>query len=231
MKIAILSDIHSNIYALNQVFSSIEKECIDTILVCGDLIGYYYWPSEVLRLLRSDPRVICIAGNHEVILSDIIAHPEKSEFYRKKYGSGYDFCFEQLEATEIQWLVELPVSLRLTLGGCKFYLSHGGVDSIDRYIYPDASIEQLNANLYDADFTIFGHTHYPFAHVAGDKILINPGSVGQPRDVGGLASYVVLDLSNLTIRFKRKSFDFQSVVAYAKAQDPGLPYLCNIMVR
>lgn len=231
MKVALISDIHANIYALESVCADLNKEAVDKILVIGDLIGYYYWPKEVIDILRNDKRVVCVRGNHESILREVMSDSEAADRYRKKYGSGYDACLNDLSAGEINWLVTLPESLDLEIAGCTFYLSHGSLGSIDQYLYPDAEASRIEQNYSDKKFTIFGHTHYSFLHSHNGKFLINPGSIGQPRDIAGLASYVILNLENLTVRFKRKSFDISRVAEAANERDPQLAYLWEIMSR
>jgi predicted phosphodiesterase len=96
-------------------------------------------------------------------------------------------------------------------------------------LYPDASIDLLLKNYSHCKFTIFGHTHYPFIHTHENKVLINPGSVGQPRDVGGLASYVIINTDNFSTRFKRLKFDRLPIIEMAKSRDSDLDYLWKIM--
>lgn len=231
MKVAIISDVHANIHALNVVLNDLEKENVTKILVAGDLIGYYYWPSEVLKIFIKDDRFICIRGNHENILQEGNADQQAASRYRKKYGSGYDFCRNELSESEMNWLLSLPKEKYVTLDGTTFYLGHGSLGSTDEYLYPDAPLKKLLENYSNARYTIFGHTHYPFLHQHEDRYLLNPGSVGQPRDSGGLASYLVVDTENQVVKFKRKSFDIDLVVRAAKANDPSLGYLSSIMKR
>lgn len=231
MKVALISDVHANIYALESVYADLREESVDKILMLGDLVGYYYWPKEVIGLLRSDDRVTCIRGNHESILSEFMLSSTAAEFYRKRYGSGYDVCLEALSAEEIAWLVSLPEIHEIDILGHTFHLSHGDLGSIDQYLYPDACRSKIEQNYSKCEFTIFGHTHYPFLHAKGNQFIINPGSVGQPRDNGGLASYVILNLENQAIRFKRKVFDTDKVKEASKTQDPQLEYLWKIMSR
>lgn len=231
MKVALISDIHANIYALESVYADLDKEGVEKILIVGDLIGYYYWPKEVVGILKGDDRVVCVRGNHESILHEVMFDKEAADRYRKKYGSGYDSCLNDLSAGEIDWLVTLPKSLDLEIAGCTFYLSHGGLGSIDEYLYPDAEARQIEQSYSDKKFTVFGHTHYSFLHSSNGRFLINPGSVGQPRDIAGSASYVILNLENSTVRFKRKSFDVPRVVEVAKERDPQVAYLWKIMSR
>ena len=143
MKVALLSDIHANIFALEAVLEDLRRENIDRILVAGDLVGYYYWPKEVVGLLKGDSRVSCIRGNHEVILGEVLASPDAAIRYRSKYGSGYEVCRETLSADELRWLVTLPESLTVDIDGCSFHVAHGSLSSADEYLYPDAGAELL----------------------------------------------------------------------------------------
>lgn len=231
MKVALISDIHANIFALDAVYEDLEQEKVDHILVVGDLVGYYYWPKEVIERLRNDGRVICIRGNHEDILLETLSSVKKADFFRKKYGSGYDICQETLSKEDIKWLSKLPKNIELRIDDCTFYLSHGSLTETDEYLYPDTSIERLKQNYSNCRFTIFGHTHYPFIHTHENKVLINPGSVGQPRDIGGLASYAIINTENFVTRFKRLSFNFSRLVEAAKSKDSELEYLWKIMKR
>jgi len=231
MKVAVLSDVHANIYALRSVLNDLDKEGVESILVAGDLIGYYYWPLEVVKALKEDARVHCIRGNHESILKETLINVEAAERYRIKYGTGYDVCREQLSDSQINWLLCLPSEKHILLGNKTFYLSHGSLSCTDEYLYPDTPHEKLLENYSEADYTIFGHTHYPFTHGNDGQYLINPGSVGQPRDIGGIASFVIIDTENNCILFKRKSFDIASVVSEVEKRDPSLNYLAMIMKR
>ena len=231
MKVGLVSDIHSNIYALREVLNDLDKEGVDFILSSGDLIGYYYWPRDVIEIAMNDERFICIRGNHENILNEVIKCPSAAKNYRQKYGAGYELCQAQLSSKELNWLLSLPREATLNLGGNSFYLAHGSLGSTDRYLYPDASFEELSKNYSDSEYTIFGHTHYPFIHQCSGQFLINPGSVGQPRDRGGLASYAVINTENKVIRFKRISFNIKPIVEMVKQLDPELNYLSKIMER
>jgi putative phosphoesterase len=231
VRVAILSDIHANIYALEAVLADCEKEEVGHFIVAGDLVGYYYWPRPVVQRLMHDARVTCIRGNHEDNLGETLDSLNAADRYRRKYGSGYDVCRESLCDGELQWLRHLPSRAELVLGGAHFSVHHGSPLSTDEYIYPDATAEVLERCHDSRDFTVLGHTHYPFVHVLGGRILLNPGSVGQPRDFGGQACYAVVDLANRALRFKRVPYDIRPVVAAAQARDPSLCYLHKILTR
>ena len=231
MKVAILSDIHANIYALEAALADCEEEAVGHFIIAGDLVGYYYWPQPVVRRLMDNTRVTCIRGNHEDILAETLSSQDAADRYRRKYGSGYDICRETLREDELQWLLNLPSKAELVLGGAHFSVYHGSPRSTDDYIYPDATAEVLAQCHDSSDFTVLGHTHYPFMHDLDGSILLNPGSVGQPRDFGGQACYAVVDLANRALRFKRIPYDVSPVIVAAQARDPALGYLSDIMAR
>jgi len=231
VNVAIISDIHANIYAFTAVLKALDSLNVKKVLVCGDIIGYYYWPSQVIDILMSDDRFICILGNHEKNLQEVLHSEEKAFFFQKKYGSGYQMCCQDMSKDQLDWLLSLAESRNVIVDDIQFFMSHGTLGSISGYLYPDAPATQLIANYSDSHFTIFGHTHYPFVHSQDDQYLINPGSVGQPRDIGGLASFTIVNTINRVIQFKRVDFDTRSVIEKAKSIDPHLPYLEGIMKR
>jgi len=231
MKIAFISDIHANIFALEQVYEDLDKEKVEKILVAGDLIGYYYWPKKVIDLLRSDQRFICIQGNHEVILKEIMKSTESAEKYKKKFGSGYRVCIDQLDSSDIDWLGNLPEEISISFEDFSIFMKHGTLNSIDSYLYPNADQQKILENYSDDMITVFGHSHHPFIHSHNNKYILNPGSVGQPRDIGGLASYAIFDSLNYTFRFKRLPFQTNKIIETVESFDPTNLYLKDIMER
>jgi len=231
-----LSDIHANIYALEAVYDDFKNKNVKNILVAGDLIGYYYWPKEVVQKLMNDDRVSCISGNHEQILFKTLSSSEASKTYKQKYGSGYEFCRSQLSKNELEWLFGLPNKLNIKIEDISFTVAHGSLEDPDMYIYPDTSLDALNENRSDSNFTVLGHTHYPFIHYPfirhkENNVIINPGSVGQPRDISGIASYVLINTENHAITFSRVKFETDDILSAAKRNDPEVPYLQTVLER
>ena len=232
MKVALLSDIHANHKALEIVLEDLNKEEVDSIIVAGDIVGYYYWPHKVIDLIMSDARFHCIQGNHDRMLEKALYDKKFLIKYRRKYGTAYDICKEKLKDKHLDWLFSLPKNLSLNFGTKSFYVTHSSLSNDDNdYIYPDSKLEKLLLNYSDKTYTIFGHTHYPLIHNYGDQYLINPGSVGQPRDSAAIASYVILNVDTGVIQFKRKSFSPDSIIEEAEKLDSKLPYLQNVLRR
>ena len=231
MYIALLSDIHANIYALDAVFEDFADKKIDHILVAGDLIGYYYWPKEVVQKLMNDDRVVCISGNHETYLARSLSNQNDLKHYKKKYGSGYQFCKDLLTHGELEWLVNLPQIVNLNIKDMAFTIAHGSLNDQEEYIYPDSSSEVMDNISSNSDFIVLGHTHYPFIKNNITNTIINPGSVGQPRDISRLASYVLINTDNLSISFRRVRFEIEEIIKASKNNDPELTYLQTVLTR
>ena len=231
MNIALLSDIHSNIYALDAVYKDFENKNVEYILIAGDIIGYYYWPKKVVQRLMHDDRVSCISGNHENILSKTLTSSASSKKYKKKYGSGYEVCSSQLSKNELEWLLGLPEKLDIHIKNISFTIAHGSLEDQEKYIYPDISSDILKNNHNASDFTVLGHTHYPFIKHNGSNVIINPGSVGQPRDIIRIASYVLINTENHAITFRRARFEIDEIINTAQKYDPDIPYLQTVLER
>jgi putative phosphoesterase len=231
MQIAILSDIHANIYALDAVYNDFKNKNVENILIAGDLIGYYYWPKEVVQKLMNDERVLCISGNHENILSKTLSCSDAFKKYKQKYGSGYEICRNQLSKNELEWLLGLPEKLDIKIRDMSFTIAHGSLNDQEKYIYPDISLNILEENHNISDFTVLGHTHYPFIKNNGRNIIINPGSVGQPRDISRIASYVLINTENHAITFRRVRFEIDEIIRAAQKYDPEIDYLQTVLER
>jgi putative phosphoesterase len=232
MNIAILSDIHGNHIALDAVIKELRKADIQKLLLLGDYIGYYYQPAAIFRMLESWPKDM-IQGNHERFLSGFEVDKSLREKIHKKYGSGLSIAISELTPEQVHFLKELPTSLISSINGLDFLMSHGSPHNADQYIYPDAPKAELDQiALSNVDFVLMGHTHHPFIYASHDgTVLLNPGSVGQPRDVGNLASWCIVNTDSRTISMKRTLFDPRSLIEEAKSKDPHLPYLWEVLQR
>ncbi|RZM82617.1 metallophosphoesterase family protein [Leptolyngbya iicbica] len=232
MNIAILSDIHGNHIALNAVLKEIRQANVERLLLLGDYVGYYYQPAEVFRLLEDWPKDM-IQGNHERFLLDFEAGQCLRDEIHRKYGSGLSIAFDELTREQIHILKKLPASLMCSIDDLNFLLSHGSPQDADRYIYPDSPKTELDKIAsFNADFVLMGHTHHPFVYASKNgTVLLNPGSVGQPRDVGNLASWCLVNTNSKTISMKRTLFDPRVIIDEAKSRDPHLPYLWEVLQR
>lgn len=221
MKIAILSDIHSNANALNAVLADISK--VDAIFCAGDVVGYYADPNEVCELLRQAANTI-IRGNHDAyVTGELIPREERRAAYRT------DWTRKVLTKDNYNWLATLSAEMSFELGGRYIKLRHASPWDEETYIYPDS--ERLrDIYLKAGEILVLGHTHWPMVVRCGEGILINPGSVGQPRDWNPMASYVILNSQTLEIEVRRVSYDVAKLQERLARHDWD-PYTISILNR
>lgn len=231
MKIAVLSDIHSNIQALKEVVNEVLKDGVKKFLFLGDFIGYYYYPAEVLDLV-SKLDAIFIQGNHERILKDLIQNRISPKVVLEKYGHGHQFALDQLSIEQKDFLINLPVELNVLLDGIKIRMCHGSPMDPDYYIYPDTPSEILNkCTIKNVDFVLIGHSHYQFVYKNNDSILVNVGSVGQSRSEGGMAQWALIDTQDKSVQLRSTIYDTSDLEQKAKHIDANLPYIRKILTR
>jgi putative phosphoesterase len=234
LKIAVLSDIHGNIAALEPVLREAKEAGVKRLFVLGDMIDYYYQPDAVLAALEPWDKVV-IQGNHERFLIPMGKVRDKSAIlatYKLQFGSGLIRVLDLLNQEQIDMLLNLPMSVTVEADGAKCLLAHGSPQDPDEYVYPDApsSVKQRCLEV-DADFVFLGHTHRPFSYEFAGKMLVNVGSVGQARDHGGAASWALLDTKARTVELQKTPYDIRSVVAEAMEFDPHLPFLVDVLKR
>jgi predicted phosphodiesterase len=230
VRIAILSDIHANAQALKQTLDSARKLKAEYLIVLGDIVGYYYDTEDVLRQLRSWP-LSAIAGNHEALLAAACLNKELALRYRAKYGSSLDFARASLSEEELAWLLALPKSLTVQLGGRTFELHHGSPNDPNGYIYPDANSGTIKSCLRPGHFVLLGHTHHSMIVVRPEGVILNPGSVGQARDLGGFASWCLFDTVTGAVTFQRTPYDVEAIASQVRRYDPELKFLTNVLFR
>ena len=232
MKIGLLSDIHANAHALRAVLKSAKKKGVDKILCCGDYVGYYYEPDEVMFLLN-DWDWVGISGNHEAMLYDWL-NEENRNVIKTKYGSGISIAAKKLTNEVASELCEMPCVYRLQIDNYKILLCHGSPWDRDIYIYPDAVEGVVNKMFeYDPDFDVlvFGHTHYPVIWEKNKTKIINPGSVGQPRDRRPGAAWALWDTDTNDVTFYRENYDVDPVIEMCRKYNPDIKYLADVLLR
>lgn len=231
MKVAVLADIHANVAALAPVLAEVRREGIERLILLGDYVGYYYEPRAVIEALSAFD-CVAIQGNHDRMALAARTDETMLEHYRSRYGSGLDAVFDQFGACEWQWLEALAPTCEVVLGAYRVLLAHGSPHEPDAYVYPDAPSDRIAAACagFDGDAVWLGHTHWPFFR-SGHPGILNPGSVGQPRDIGGLASWAVFHVETGAAAFRRTEFAAHPLAAECRARDPSLPKLAQALTR
>jgi len=214
MRLALLADIHANLPALEAVLRDVDAVGVDQIWVAGDLVGYNPWPNEVVQVLKGRG-VKAIRGNHD-----------------RAALSGDLSWFNELAAQALRWtrIVLTPASVgylkfledrsRVSLPHGIVAMYHGSPRNDDEYVMPWAA-DELLMRMARAHFVILGHTHVPMAYSSRYGILVNPGSVGQPRDRDPRAAWALLETATGGVQQRHVSYDVGAVVAAIRKA--GLP--------
>jgi putative phosphoesterase len=214
VRYAIISDVHSNLHALKKVLEDVDDQGADVIICAGDLVGYYPFPNEVVRELKQRG-AICIAGNHDracVNLDTFNMNPMAANaiFWTAKH----------ISEESMTYLKRLRPSATLNLGGTVAAMFHGSPRTDDEYVFEeDANAELLH--MAKAQIIISGHTHVPYVKRLTEGVLVNPGSVGQPRDGDPRASYLIYE--EREDKFELRRIDYPVEEAAKAVASAGLP--------
>lgn len=231
MKYAILSDIHGNQYALKEVLREVDKLQITKLLLLGDYVGYYYGIEQILEQIKHF-EYVAIKGNHEELLHKGLSEEGFFDVLDKKYGTSHRRCMKSLSSERIDYLIGLPNLLELKLENLNVLLCHGTPWDKDEYVYPDSDLVTLRKfDSYSFDFIFYGHTHYSSVFDRNGMQVINPGSVGQSREKGGVACWGILDTQTRKFEQMATSYDVKRLEDEVLKYDPGLRYNLDVLRR
>lgn len=212
MKIGLIADIHSNAVALEAVLKNMGD--VDAIICAGDIVGYNPYPNETIELLRRYD-VKCVMGEHDkaIITGD-------TEWFNGVTADTLRWTIKHLTPDNFNFIKSLPDHIELD--GMTVY--HGNPGNMKDLIieYEPEKMCSVFDSVGHKVFT-YGHTHVPLIKECGDKIILNPGSVGQPRDGNSEASYAVWDTEKRTFELRRVKYDLKQVQDKILAE--GLPDL------
>jgi predicted phosphodiesterase len=235
MKIALLSDVHSNLHALDAVLTAIGAADVDATYHLGDLVGYSAFPNEVIERIR-ERGIAGVAGNYDSTVATHAPHcgcRSENPAQEALAHESFAWTLAHTSAVSTAWLGTLPFRLDLKpLGGHargpQLTLVHGTptlntvywtADRDDDFCRKMATL----AGLVRGDVIAFGHTHKPWTRVVDGVTFVNTGSVGRPKDGDPRAGFILLDLSpeGAAVQFVRVDYDVSAAAdAVIKA---GLP--------
>ena len=233
MRCLVLTDVHSNIEALDAVLADAPE--VDRVLLLGDVVGYGPRPNEVIERLRGLDDLVAVRGNHD----RGVCQPSEDDQFNEAARRALQWTRTELTSENMEWLKGLPLGPRQLDAGV--VLSHGSPLDEDAYIFGVRDAE-VSLSACQGRIVLFGHTHLPtvFSSVGPtvqgrlvgsaevvslgtgvERWLVNPGSVGQPRDGNPEAAYGVLDVDRGRFEFRRAAYD---VTATQEAMESaGLP--------
>jgi len=235
MRYLVLSDIHANLEALEAVLAAAEGMAPDRMLVLGDLVGYGADPNRVVERVRALAPHALIRGNHDKVGSGL----EPPDGFNAVARSAIRWTYAALTDENRAWLATLPAGPLIV--DDLIEICHGTPFDEDAYVFDDG--DALRAlQTARRPVCLFGHTHVQVGYrlaghaltlatfeaarpldvpVADGRFLINPGSVGQPRDGDPRAAFGVVDTSTMTVTLHR--IDYPMAQAQARILEEGLP--------
>jgi len=217
VKIIIIGDIHSNCFALESVLKDIDKESPDLILNLGDTFGYYPWAVEVWQQLESVKyETHHLLGNHDALVAAQIP-PDPEPVYYKQAKQNRDQLLKYAPKA-LDHLNTLNYSAEWEIDGFDFHGFHGTPQNpANGRFYPDDAEVKDWFPIKERSLVLLGHTHYPlFIQTGTSSGVLNPGSVGQPRDGNVNASWVVWDTDSEAVEFRRTIYPLKKAVSLLK---------------
>lgn len=228
MRIAVLSDVHGNLPALDAVLEALKP--YDAVWQLGDVVGYGPQPDEVVARLAAE-KAVGVRGNHDsAAIGDL-----ETDAFNDDARAAVEWTAEQIRPETRQWLAALP----LRSIDDPFTLVHGSPrDPTWEYVY-SAAIARANLSAFQTDHCLVGHTHVPLAFrerrsggmesaiartnttmsLDGGRLIINPGSVGQPRDGDPRASALLLDTEARSLEWHRVEYPVAQVQRLMRSLD------------
>jgi diadenosine tetraphosphatase ApaH/serine/threonine PP2A family protein phosphatase len=231
MRILVISDIHANLTALEAVLADAGE--INTAWCLGDLVGYGPDPNECIARVRSLPNLVCLIGNHDAAA----LHQIDTDNFNPDARTAIEWTRQTLTPDAYAFLQSLPEKVVVDL----VTLAHGSPrQPVWEYLL-DTRTASLNFNFFVTPYCLVGHTHLPVVYYMPDdsrtarlvvpeafmqmtlapRDILNPGSVGQPRDRDPRAAYAILDTTQNTWEFRRVAYDIASV--QKRMLEIGLP--------
>lgn len=227
LRLAAFGDVHGNLQALQAVLKDLKQCQVDQILCTGDLVGYGPEPNEVIETIRNQG-IQTVMGNHDDAVGYSLpvcgcAYP--NETVRTIGEKSLAWTKQNVSKSNREFLRSLPEELEIYLPAGTALVFHGSPRALNEYIRQDTDEEILQelTECSEAKVFIFGHTHIPFVRTYKDRIFINAGSVGQPKDRDNRSCYALIESypSGTTVSYKRVPYDYSSVAN--KIIHVGLP--------
>ena len=223
MRIAILSDVHSNLPALEAVLDDIAAAGVDARYALGDLVGYAPWPNEVLERLRAEGFPI-VMGNYDDGVGfdrDECGCAYVKERDRAEGDAGFAWTKAQTSDENKAWLRTLHAQIRFEADGRRYLLVHGSPRKINEYLYedkPDETFARIGA-MADAEVIVCGHTHKAYDKTVGGWRFVNVGSAGKPKDGDARGCWALLDTALNSVEFRRAAYDVERAARAVEASD------------
>jgi putative phosphoesterase len=226
-QVAVVTDIHANLPALEAALARIETLGIDRVYCGGDLVGYGPHPNEVCARIE-ELEMPTIYGNYDYAIARNLedcgcayVNPHDREIGQR----SVDWTLAHTNDSAKRFMKALPFDLRFELDGRRVRLVHGSPRKVNEYLFEDKPARTFEriAALADCDVLVFGHTHKPWVHEYGDVLFANCGSLGKPKDGDPRGSFAVLRSSTQGIAVSIERADYDAVAVAREIRAAGLP--------
>ncbi|MCY6371778.1 metallophosphoesterase family protein [Clostridium ganghwense] len=211
MKIAVMSDIHGNITALEAVLEDIKKRDVDTMVCLGDLVGYGPFPNEVIDLIRKE-NILVIMGNYDAaVVSNDIKYIQDNELNR---NFALPWSVNEVNEKNKKYLKRLPEDITVVDKGRVITFVHGSTRKINEYLKENSKEAQEVMESYDREVLVCAHTHVPYEKKYGEKLLVNDGSVGKPKIGRPNCTYSILtcDENTVDVEMVEVPYNYEKII-------------------
>ena len=215
--IALISDVHANLPALEAVLADAESRGAAVVLNAGDMTGYGPFPDEVVSLIRNR-HVLSVVGNYD--LSVLSKKWKKGKPRSREKQVAMRWAYHNLSGDNRVWLKNLPRVLRLPVRGLTLLVTHGSPDSITEYLddgTPEVRLREVAAGV-NARVVVTGHSHRPSAREIDGVWFVNTGSVGRSEDGDSRACYALITVDPFSLTHIRVPYDISRTVAAIRSR-------------
>ena len=226
-RVAVITDIHGNLPALEAALARIDDLDVDATYCGGDLVGYGPWPNEVCRLI-SERQIPTIYGNYDYAIGRDLedcgcAYRDPHDRALGELSIAWTLAYTDDDSKE--FMGGLPFDLRFELVGQRVRLVHGSPRKVNEYLFEDKPARTFEriANGADCDVLVFGHTHQPWVHTYADVLFVNCGSVGKPKDGDPRGAFAVLEASDSGVEARIERVEYDADYVAGEVADAGLP--------
>jgi putative phosphoesterase len=226
-RVAVITDIHGNLPALEAALSRIEELGIDDVYCGGDLVGYGPWPNEVCRLLQRRG-IPTIYGNYDYSIARDME--DCGCAYRDPHDQALGelsiaWTLEHTDPASKGFMRELPFDQRFELAGKRVRPVHGSPRKVNEYLFEDKPAHTFEriARSAECDVLVFGHTHKPWIHEYGGVLFVNCGSVGKPKDADRRGGFAVLEDAGGMVRARIERVEYDVDRVAREIGPSGLP--------
>jgi putative phosphoesterase len=225
--VAVITDIHGNLPALEGALARIEELGIERIYCGGDLVGYGPHPDEVCGLIQ-EHAIPTIYGNYDYAIGrdlDDCGCAYVNQHDRELGQRSVEWTLAHTSPEAKGFMRGLPFDLRFTAGDADVHLVHGSPRKVNEYLFEDkpARLYERLARAEDAGTLVFGHTHKPWIHEYGGVLFINCGSVGKPKDGDPRGGFAVLEADGDRVAARIERFDYDAEGVARAVAAAGLP--------